>query len=56
MFGIVSLMDSIFSPKFRSRLRLQAAVSLLHLSTVDAYANAIAADFIWLAIMVQVSV
>ena len=35
-------------------MRLQAAVSLLHLSTIDAYANAIFADFLWLAITVQV--
>jgi sister-chromatid-cohesion protein PDS5 len=45
-----------FSPKIKSRLRLQAAVSLLHLSTVSAYGNSISADFIWLAIVVQVSV
>lgn len=56
MSNVVPLMSSYFSsPKFKSRLRLQAAISLLHLSTIDAYANATAADFIWLAIMVQVS-
>lgn len=49
-FKIVSI-----SPKLKSRMRLQAAVSLLHLSTVAAYANAISGDFIWLAITVQVS-
>lgn len=37
-----------------SRMRLQAAVSLLHLSTVALYANAIAPRFLRLAIAVQV--
>jgi sister-chromatid-cohesion protein PDS5 len=35
-------------------MRLQAAVSLLQLSTVDAFANVINSNFIWLAITVQV--
>jgi sister-chromatid-cohesion protein PDS5 len=36
-------------------MRLQAAVSLLHLSTVEAYANALAPKFVTLAITVQVN-
>lgn len=36
-------------------MRLQAAVSLLHLSTVEVYANAIAPKFLRLALTVQVS-
>ncbi|KAJ7695426.1 cohesin-associated protein Pds5 [Mycena rosella] len=40
-------------PKVMSRMRLQAAVSLLHLSTVPAYAIAIAPRFLKLAIVVQ---
>jgi sister-chromatid-cohesion protein PDS5 len=36
-------------------MQLQAAVSLLHLSTVEVYANAIAPKFVDLAITVQVS-
>lgn len=35
-------------------MRLQAAVSLLHLSTVEAFANVINSNFLWLAITVQV--
>lgn len=35
-------------------MRLQAAVSLLHLSTIEAFANVINNNFIWLAITVQV--
>jgi hypothetical protein len=42
------------SPKVMSRMRLQAAVSLLHLSTVPVYATAIAPRFLKLAIVVQV--
>jgi len=41
------------SPPVQSRMRLQAAVSLLHLSTVEAFANEIYSNFIWLAITVQ---
>ncbi|KAJ7096724.1 armadillo-type protein [Mycena belliarum] len=40
-------------PKVMSRMRLQAAVSLLHLSTVPAYATAISPRFLKLAIVVQ---
>ncbi|KAL0069681.1 Sister chromatid cohesion protein pds5 [Marasmius tenuissimus] len=36
-----------------SRVRLQAAVSLLHLSTVETYANALAPKFLRLALVVQ---
>ncbi|KAJ7487778.1 armadillo-type protein [Mycena latifolia] len=45
--------DSGEDPKVMSRMRLQAAVSLLHLSTVPAYATAIAPRFLKLAIVVQ---
>jgi hypothetical protein len=47
-------MTVLCSPKFKSRLRLQAAISLLHLSTVEVYANAISPAFVSLAITVQV--
>ncbi|KAJ6486929.1 armadillo-type protein [Mycena sanguinolenta] len=40
-------------PKVMSRMRLQAAVSLLHLSSVPAYAKAIAPRFLKLALVVQ---
>jgi sister chromatid cohesion protein PDS5 len=52
---VLALKIDCTSPKTKSRLRLQAAVSLLHLSTVAIYANSISADFIWLAITVQVT-
>ncbi|KAJ7135989.1 cohesin-associated protein Pds5 [Mycena epipterygia] len=45
--------DSGEDPKVMSRMRLQAAVSLLHLSTVPVYAKAIAPRFLKLAIVVQ---
>jgi sister-chromatid-cohesion protein PDS5 len=45
-----------YSPKVMSRMRLQAAVSLLHLSTVPIFANAISPKFLRLAISVQVGV
>lgn len=35
-------------------MRLQAAVSLLHLSTVEVYGQAIAPKFVRLALLVQV--
>ena len=35
-------------------MRLQAAVSLLHLCTVEVFANVINSNFIWLAITAQV--
>jgi hypothetical protein len=47
--------NSAISPGVMSRMQLQAAVSLLHLSTVEVYANAIAPKFVDLAITVQVS-
>ncbi|KAF8189855.1 cohesin-associated protein Pds5 [Mycena galopus ATCC 62051] len=40
-------------PKVMSRMRLQAAVSLLHLSTVPTYAKTIAPRFLKLALVVQ---
>ncbi|KAF8067855.1 armadillo-type protein [Lyophyllum atratum] len=40
-------------PKVMSRMRLQAAVSLLHLSTVEIYAQAIIPKFLRLAVTVQ---
>ncbi|KAH0834786.1 hypothetical protein J3R83DRAFT_10387 [Lanmaoa asiatica] len=45
--------DAPDSPPVKSRMRLQAAVSLLHLSTVEAFARVVNSDFIWLAITVQ---
>lgn len=36
-----------------ARMRLQAAISLLHLSTVETYASAIAPKFLRLAVVVQ---
>ncbi|KAH0581979.1 hypothetical protein H2248_011642 [Termitomyces sp. 'cryptogamus'] len=40
-------------PKVMSRMRLQAAVSMLHLSTVELYAQTIASNFLRLAVTVQ---
>jgi sister chromatid cohesion protein PDS5 len=51
---IRALIMSSISPQVKSRLRLQAAVSMLHLSTVAAFANPIAVTFVDLAITVQV--
>ncbi|KAK7046668.1 sister chromatid cohesion protein pds5 [Favolaschia claudopus] len=45
--------DSGEDPKVMSRMRLQAAISLLHLSTVPAYAKAITPRFLKLALVVQ---
>jgi len=45
---------STFSPKFKSRIRLQAASTLLHLSTIETFATAIAPKFIRLACVIQV--
>ncbi|KAF8434558.1 cohesin-associated protein Pds5 [Boletus edulis BED1] len=45
--------DAPDSSQVKSRMRLQAAVSLLHLSTVEAFATVISSNFIWLAITVQ---
>ncbi|KAJ7446638.1 armadillo-type protein [Mycena latifolia] len=50
---LATLLEHGGSPKVMSRMRLQAAVSLLHLSTVPAYATAIAPRFLKLAIVVQ---
>ncbi|KAJ7599219.1 armadillo-type protein [Mycena floridula] len=40
-------------PKVMSRMRLQSAISLLHLSTSEVYATAISPKFIRLALMIQ---
>ncbi|KAF9559464.1 hypothetical protein CPC08DRAFT_763333 [Agrocybe pediades] len=40
-------------PKFKSRLRLQAGVSLLHLSTLDLFATAMSPKFLHLACLIQ---
>ncbi|KAG0700591.1 armadillo-type protein [Suillus ampliporus] len=45
--------DATDDPKVKSRMRLQAAISLLHLSVVDKFATAINTNFISLAITVQ---
>ncbi|KIK28244.1 hypothetical protein PISMIDRAFT_673926 [Pisolithus microcarpus 441] len=45
--------DARDSPSTKSRMRLQAAVALLHLSTVEAYATVINPHFVWLAVTVQ---
>ncbi|KAG6332171.1 hypothetical protein ID866_6918 [Astraeus odoratus] len=37
----------------KSHMRLQAAISLLHLSTIETYAAMINVNFVWLAITVQ---
>lgn len=45
---------SAFSSSERSRLRLQAAVSLAYLSAIDAYAQVTAPHFVLLALTIQV--
>ncbi|KAF8999085.1 armadillo-type protein [Cyathus striatus] len=45
--------DIIENPKFMSRMRLQAAVSLLHLSTIEVYANALSPRLLRLAVVIQ---
>ncbi|KAF8156995.1 armadillo-type protein [Crassisporium funariophilum] len=45
--------DAEEDPKVKSRMRLQAAISLLHLSTVKIYSDAIAPKFVRLACVVQ---
>ncbi|KAF9527490.1 cohesin-associated protein Pds5 [Crepidotus variabilis] len=40
-------------PKAKSRMRLQAAISLLHLSTVESFAQAISPKFVRLACVIQ---
>ncbi|KAH7882429.1 armadillo-type protein [Phlebopus sp. FC_14] len=47
--------DSSDSPQVKSRIRLQAAVSLLHLSTVESFRPVVNNNFLWLAITVQAS-
>lgn len=43
-----------FSPSERSRLRLQAAVSMAHLSAIDAFARVTTSHFVLLALTMQV--
>ncbi|KAI0938430.1 hypothetical protein AcW1_001836 [Taiwanofungus camphoratus] len=45
--------DAVDDPRIRTRLRLQAAVSLLHLSGIEAYSSEIATNFVLLAITIQ---
>ncbi|KAL5521605.1 PDS5 [Sanghuangporus sanghuang] len=45
--------QSADGPTVKSRLRLQAATSLLHLATVEKFAEAIAPDFVLLALTIQ---
>jgi sister-chromatid-cohesion protein PDS5 len=45
--------ESDDDPKIKARMRLQAAVSLLHLSTVAQFATIITNNFVSLAIMIQ---
>lgn len=47
-------LNDLHSPKAKSRLRLQAAVSLLHLATAGAYTKAVSQKFVLLAIAIQV--
>lgn len=42
------------SPRVKSRLRLQAALSLAHLSTVEKFGEKIAPNFVLLAVTIQV--
>jgi sister chromatid cohesion protein PDS5 len=44
------------SPKAMSRMRLQAAASLLHMSAIGVYADALIPKFLRLAVVVQVSI
>ncbi|KAH9477762.1 Sister chromatid cohesion protein pds5 [Psilocybe cubensis] len=41
------------NPKFKSRLRLQAAISLLHLCTIETFSTAISPKFVRLACVIQ---
>jgi sister-chromatid-cohesion protein PDS5 len=50
-----SLITSASSPSERSRLRLQAAVSMAYLSAVDTYAQATTPYFVSLALTIQVA-
>ncbi|KAF8271886.1 armadillo-type protein [Lactarius quietus] len=45
--------ESDDDPKVKARMRLQAAVSLLHLSTVPKFATIVTNNFVSLAIMIQ---
>lgn len=47
---------STCSAKTKARLRLQASVSMLHLATVEAFSNEITANFISVAITIQVRI
>ena len=46
--------NSAFSPSERSRLRLQAAVSMAYLSAIDAFTQVTTPHFISLALTIQV--
>ncbi|KAF8624977.1 hypothetical protein AX15_005612 [Amanita polypyramis BW_CC] len=45
--------DANENPKVMSRMRLQAAVSLLHMSAIEVYADALILKFLRLAVVVQ---
>ncbi|KAF8634850.1 hypothetical protein AX17_004098 [Amanita inopinata Kibby_2008] len=45
--------DANENPKVMSRMRLQAGVSLLHMSAIEVYANALIPKFLRLAVVVQ---
>ena len=47
--------DARDSPKTKSRLRLQAATSLLHLTTVQKYVQEVAKHFVAIALTIQVT-
>lgn len=56
-FSLSNLTQFLFdglSPRVKSRLRLQAALSLAHLSTVEKFAEKIAPNFVLLAVTIQV--
>lgn len=46
--------DDTGRPTTKARLRLQAAISMLHMCSVEKYANALKHGFVNLAIMIQV--
>lgn len=47
---------SVASARTKARLRLQAGISMLHLATVEAFSNEITANFILVAITIQVRI
>ena len=58
-FSAISLRHLVVIPEFsaseRSRLRLQAAVSMAYLSAIDTYAQVTAPHFVLLALTIQVT-